>query len=103
MGGDPPIRFIPSNSASGKKDEEETDEARVKIHISADVQKYFPIFKEGDTEAVIDLIRIHQGILSDKKLEERCKDVTRLITEKKIDYHEAHPKRKENFGRTTRS
>ena len=83
MGGDPPIRFIPSTSASGKKDEEDADEAKVKIHISADVQKYFPIFKEGDTEAVIDLIRIHQGILSDKKLEERCKDVTRLITEKR--------------------
>jgi len=81
MGGDPPIRFIPSTSASGKKDEEDADEARVKIHISADVQKYFPIFKEGDTEAVIDLIRIHQGILSDKKLEERCQVVVDLITE----------------------
>ena len=81
MGGDPPIRFIPSTSASGKKDEEDADEARVKIHISSDVQKYFPIFKEGDTEAVIDLIRIHQGILSDKKLEERCLVVVNLITE----------------------
>mgnify|MGYP007089475121 CR=1 FL=1 len=81
MGGDPPIRFVPSPSSSGKKEEGETEDNQVKITISADVQKYYPIFKEGDTEAVINLIRTHQGIMSDKKLQERHKVVENLVVD----------------------
>ena len=81
MGGDPPIRFVPSLSASGKKEEGETEDNQVKITISADVQKYYPIFKEGDTEAVINLIWTHQGIMSDKKLKERYAIVEGLVVE----------------------
>jgi len=81
MGGDPPIRFVPSLSASGKKEEGETEDNQVKITISADVQKYYPIFKEGDTEAVINLIRTHQGIMSDKKLKDCYKIIDNLVVE----------------------
>jgi len=81
MGGMPPIRFVPSSTET-KKDEEESDD-QVKITINSDVQKYYPIFKTGDAEAVINLIRMHEGIISDKKLKERFDIVTKLAEPKK--------------------
>ena len=65
-----------------KKDEDESDN-QVKITINSDVQKYYPIFKTGDAEAVINLIRMHEGIISDKKLKERFDIVTKLAEPKK--------------------
>ena len=61
MGGNPPIRFVPAPSAK-KEDGEETDQ--VKITISNEVSKYYTIFKEGTAEDVVNLIRMHEGIMT---------------------------------------
>ena len=42
----------------------------MKITISSKVSKYYTIFKEGTAEDVVNLIRTHEGIISDKKLKQ---------------------------------
>ena len=81
MGGLPPVRFVPSFT-SGKKEEGEEDIDTVKITISNDIQKYYPIFKEGDPEQVVNLIKMHEGIVEDKKLRERFQIISSLIADK---------------------
>lgn len=82
MGGAPPIRFVPTTSSYTKKEEgEETDQ--VKITISSEISKYYDVFKEGNAEDVITLIRTHEGIIADKKLREQHDIVAALLTEKK--------------------
>ena len=69
MGGHPPIRFVPAPTAK-QEDGEEPDQ--VKITISSEVSKYYAVFKEGTAEDVINLICVHEGIVTDKKLNENC-------------------------------
>ena len=82
MGGAPPIRFVPTNSSSTKKEEGE-EANQVKITISSEISKYYDVFKEGNAEDVITLIRTHEGIIADKKLREQHDIVAALLTEKK--------------------
>jgi hypothetical protein len=82
MGGAPPIRFVPTTSAFSKKEDgEEPDQ--VKITISSEVSKYYNVFKEGNAEDVINLIRTHEGIIADKKLKEQYDIIAALVTNKK--------------------
>ena len=55
----------------------------VKITIPESVQKYYPIFKEGDTEDVVNLIQRRDSIISDKKLRVRYTTCAGLIAKKK--------------------
>ena len=71
MGGAPPISFVPSTTSAAQKKEEGEEPEQVKITISSDVSKYYDIFKEGETEDVVELIRTHESIIADKKLKER--------------------------------
>ena len=80
LGGLPPIRFVPAPTAK-QEDGEETDQ--VKITISSEVSKYYPVFKEGTAEDVINLIRVHEGIVTDKKLVENCETIRALFNNKK--------------------
>ena len=70
MGGDPPIRFVPTPPATAKEEGEEP--SQVKTTISSEVRKYYAVFKEGTAEDVVNLIRVHEGIVTDKKLIENC-------------------------------
>ena len=81
MGGAPPIRFVPTSPALSKEDGEEP--SKVKITISTEVSKYYTIFKEGTAEDVVNLIRRHEGIISNKKLKENCDMTLALISAKK--------------------
>lgn len=82
MGGAPPIRFVPTTSSYQKKEDgEEADQ--VKITISSEISKYYDVFKEGNAEDVITLIRTHEGIIADKKLKEQHDVLFALATEKK--------------------
>ena len=80
MGGHPPIRFVPAPTTK-QEDGEEPDQ--VKITISSEVSKYYAVFKEGTAEDVINLIRVHEGIVTDKKLLENCETVCALFNAKK--------------------
>ena len=71
MGGAPPIRFVPLSTSASQKKEDGEEQASVKITISADITKRYFIFKEGETEEVVELIRTHEGLIADKKLRER--------------------------------
>ena len=68
MGGVPSIRFLPNSSASGKREDGEEHD-QVKITISSEVSKYYNVFKEGTAEDVVNLIKVHEGIIIDKKIE----------------------------------
>ena len=81
MGGLPSIRFVPDSTASSK-DMDEGDE-RVKISVTDTTQKYVKVFKEGGAEAVIQLIRQHESIVADRKLEESYSSASSLINAKK--------------------
>ena len=82
MSGAPPIRFVPTTSTFSKKEDgEEPDQ--VKITISSEVSKYYNVFKEGNAEDVINLIRTHEGIIADKKLKEQHEIIAALVTNKK--------------------
>ena len=81
MGGDPPIRFVPAPPANSK--EEGKEPSQVKITISNEVSKYYTVFKRGTTEDVVNLIRVHEGIMTDKKLKENCNALLSLFNSKK--------------------
>ena len=81
MGGLPSIRFVPNSTASSE-DADEGDE-RVKISVTNTIQKYVKVFKEGGAEAVIQLIRQHESIVANHKLEESYNSASSLINAKK--------------------
>ena len=81
FGGAPPIRFVPTSPHTKGEDGEETDQ--IKITISSEISKYYNVFKEGNTEDVITLIWMHEGIIADKKLKEQHDVVAALVTDKK--------------------
>ena len=70
IGGAPPIRFVPLSTSAAQKKEDDEEQASVKITISADITKRYFIFKEGETEEVVELIWMHEGLITDKKLRE---------------------------------
>ena len=81
MGGNPPIRFVPAHPTTSKEEGEEP--SQVKITISNEVSKYYTIFKEGTAEDVVNLICVHEVIMTDKKLKENCKITLALFSSKK--------------------
>ena len=81
MGGVPSIRFVPDSTYSSE-DADDGDE-RVKISVTNTIQKYVKVFKEGGAEAVIQLIRLHESIVADRKLEESYSSASSLINAKK--------------------
>ena len=81
MGGDPPITFVPTPPATAKEEGEEP--SQVKITISSEVSKYYTVFKEGTAEDVVNLICVHEGIMTDKKLKESCNATLSRFSSKK--------------------
>ena len=81
LGGLPPVRFVPNLVYA--EETEESCRSRVKITISDSIQKYFPIFFNGGTAEVVDLIWTHKSIISDKKLEEHYDKLKRLLKKEK--------------------
>ena len=65
VGGAVPIRFIPDKSEDTKP---EGKQSTVKIVISPTVTKSLTIFQNGNAEAAIELIQVHESIVADKKL-----------------------------------
>ena len=84
VGGLPPVRFVPSSLNEKGESEEKEKEQMVKISVSDAVSKYFKVFKEGDTEDVVNLIQRHESILSDKKLRAKYSRYAALMSDKKI-------------------
>ena len=80
MGGVPSIRFVPHASVSEEVGEEGE---KIKISVTNTIQKYVKVFKEGGAEAVIQLIRQHESIVADRKLEESYNSASSLINAKK--------------------
>ena len=60
MCGAPPIRFVPSTTSAAQKKEDGEEPDMVKITISSDITKRYIIFKEGESEEVVELIRTHE-------------------------------------------
>ena len=83
IGGLPPVRFVPNSHSEKEEGKEKEKEHMVKITISYAVQKYYPIFKEGDTKDAVNLIKRHESIISNKKLRARHSVCAGLFTEKK--------------------
>ena len=81
IGGYPPVRFInyPQKKAAGEK------MSFVKIVFSKTVTKNFEIFVNGDMEAAIKLIMVHETILSDLKLKEQVKANRELVLQKRTN------------------
>ena len=80
MGGVPPIRFVPHASVS----EDVGDEGeKIRISVTSTIQKYIKVFKEGEAEAVIQLICQHESIVADRKLVESYNSASSLINAKK--------------------
>ena len=86
VGGLPPVRFVPSSHDEKEDGDEKEKEQMVKISVSEAVSKYFKIFKEGDTEDVVNLIQRHESILSDKKLRAKYSTYAGLLSEKKAEF-----------------
>ena len=86
VGGLPPVRFVPSSLNEKEEGDEKEKEHMVKISISEAVSKYFKIFKEGDTEDVVNLIQRHESIISDKKLHAKYNTYAALLTAKKDNF-----------------
>ena len=82
MGGVPSIRFVPESTYSSEDADDDKDE-RVKISVTDTIQKNVKVFKEGGAEAVIQLIRLHESIVADRKLEESYNSASSLINAKK--------------------
>ena len=70
VGGAVPIRFIPDKIEEKKP---EGKQSTVKIVISTTVTKYLNIFTNGNAEAAIELIQVHESIVADKKLKVQYK------------------------------
>ena len=86
VGGLPLVRFVPSSLSEKEEGDEKEKEQMVKISISEAVLKYFKIFKEGDTEDIVNLIQRHDSIISDNKLHAKYSTYTGLLSEKKADF-----------------
>ena len=71
------MRFIPNMVHA--KETEESCRSRVKITISDSIQIHFPIFSNGGAEDVVNLIRTHKSIITDKKLEEHYEKLKKLL------------------------
>ena len=86
MGGLPPIQFVPEARPKQAESGDETkrvEKKTVETKINGKLKKIFPIFVEGDAEAVIQLIRDHESILEDTKLRELYDASLALINAKK--------------------
>ena len=83
VGGLPPVRFVPSSLDEKEDGEKKEKEQMVKISVSEAVSKYFKVFKEGDTEDVVNLIQRHESILADKKLRQKYSSFAGLMSDKK--------------------
>ena len=94
VGGVPPVRFVPSSLNEKEESEDKEKEKMVKISISEAVSKYFKIFKEGDTEDVINLIQRHDSIISDKKLYAKYSSYAGLLSEKNDEFDKLKAKSK---------
>ena len=69
-GGLPPIRFV---KAQPDESDAKIKKKTVTIKMDNQVKAVFEIFTSGDAERAIELIRDHQAIVSDRKLEDhRC-------------------------------
>ena len=76
LGGLPPVQFIPNLAYA--EETEESRRNRVKITILDSIQKYFPVFTNGGTEDVVNLICTRESIIADKKLEEQYDKLKKL-------------------------
>jgi hypothetical protein len=83
VGGLLPVRFVPNSHTAKVEGEEKEKEHMIKSTILDSIQKYYPIFKEGDTKDVVNLIQCHESIISDKKLRTCFNVCASLITDKK--------------------
>ena len=84
-----PIRFIPDTKDETKPDGKS---ATVKIAISSTVTKSLNIFFNGNAEAAIALIQVHESIVADKKLKIQFKANRVLQSAKKAKMRELDKK-----------
>ena len=80
VGGAMPIRFIPDKVNDTKP---EGKKSTVKIVILTTVTKSLNIFTNGNAEAAIELIQVHESIVADKKLNVQYKDMCVFMSLKK--------------------
>ena len=85
VGGAVPIRFIPEKVEEIKPD---VKAATVNIAISSTVTKSLNIFFNGNAEAAIALIQVHESIVADKKLKIQYKANRVLQSAKKAKMRE---------------
>ena len=78
----PSICFVTKSMAS-PEDKDEDIGNKIKVNVTNTVARYFEVFKEGGAEAVIQLIRLHESIVADRKLEESYNSASSLINAKK--------------------
>ena len=89
VGGAVQIRFIPDKSEDTKP---EGKQSTVKIVISPTVTKSLEIFQNGNAEAAIELIQVHESIVADKKLRIQYKANRVLVSSKKAKIKELKDK-----------
>ena len=82
-----PVRFIPDppEDAHEKDGVRNTD---VKISISKSVSKSIKVFVDGNAEQAIELIKMHESVVSDKKLKISYAANRALINSKKTQIAE---------------
>ena len=93
VGGAVPIRFIPDKIEEAKPDGKAST---VKIAISSTVTKSLNIFFDGNAEAAIALIQVHETIVADKKLKIQYKANRVLCSSKKAKMIELEKDKKTN-------
>ena len=93
VGGAVPIRFIPDKIEDTKP---EGKQSTVKIVISSTVTKSLTIFTNGNAEAAIELIQVHESIVADKKLKVQYKANRVFMSTKKAKLKELEKDKKTN-------
>lgn len=93
VGGAMPIWFIPDKSEEPKS---EGKQSTVKFVISPTVTKSLAIFHNGNEEAGIELIQVHESIVADKKLRIQYKANGVLVSSKKAKIKELKDKGDDN-------
>ena len=93
VGGAVPIRFIPDKI---KETKPEGKQSTVKIVISTAVTKSLNIFTNGNAEAAIELIQVHESIVADKKLKVQYKANRVFMSTKKAKLKELEKDKKTN-------
>ena len=89
VGGAPPIRFVPETETTKESSEKDSKKQRyVKITAVEGITKTYDIFHEGNAEAICRLIRDHEQIVEDKKLQERLESTNALIRAKRAERDE---------------